>query len=181
MTGRLRMVLLGAAVPAIAGAAFAAVPADQAVAGSLLGWGLLVVADQDVRTLTVPTLLIGALALLGLAATTLLAPDRLVDHTVGMAAGGLMLLAVAWAYRRVRGRAGLGEGDVLLLACAGAWVGWRGLPSVVVLAALGGLLTAVVVIAGKPGAAVRADAVLPFAPFLCLATWLVWMWGPFHA
>ena len=49
---------------------------------------------------------------------------------------------VAYLYRKLRGRDGLGGGDAKLLAAAGAWVGASGLPQVVLIAALAGLVAA---------------------------------------
>jgi leader peptidase (prepilin peptidase)/N-methyltransferase len=76
-------------------------------------------------------------------------------------------------YRAIRGRDGLGGGDAKLLAAAGAWVGVRALPQVVLFAAIAGLVAA----AGLRIAGVRlgAQSALPFGPFLALATWLVWL------
>jgi leader peptidase (prepilin peptidase)/N-methyltransferase len=52
-------------------------------------------------------------------------------------------------------------------------VGASGLPQVVLIAALAGLVAA----AGARLAGVRlsATSALPFGPFLALATWLVWL------
>lgn len=160
-----------AAVPVLA---FSLVPLAQAPVGIALGWALLVVAIQDIRTLTVPTVLIGALTAAGLAATGVFAPQRIPDHVAGVVAGLALLAGVAWAYRRLRARDGLGEGDVLLLGCAGAWVGWQGLPSVVLLAAASALLAAAI-------RGLKGGQAMPFAPFLGLGLWLVWLLGPIHA
>ena len=67
------------------------------------------------------------LIVLGLAAAWGLAPDELWDRVAGAMCGYLLLWAVAWVYRRLRGRDGLGLGDAKLLAAAGAWVGAGGL------------------------------------------------------
>jgi leader peptidase (prepilin peptidase)/N-methyltransferase len=90
--------------------------------------------------------------------------------------GYLLLWAVAWVYRRLRGRDGLGLGDAKLLAAAGAWVGAGGLPSVLAGAAIAALAAA----GGMMLAGRRLDrhTALPFGPFLAAATWLVWLFGP---
>ena len=41
---------------------------------------------------------------------------------------------LAWGYRRLRGREGLGLGDAKLLAAGGAWLGWTQLAPVVLIA-----------------------------------------------
>ena len=73
----------------------------------------------------------------------------------------------------MRGREGLGRGDAKLLAAAGAWVGVRALPQVVLAAALAGLVAAACL--RLAGVRLGAQSALPFGPFLALATWLVWL------
>lgn len=87
---------------------------------------------------------------------------------------------IAKLYRRIRGRDGLGLGDAKLLGALGAWVGWQGLPTVVLYAAGAGLLWALARSLVRPGRFKPLDPKqrLPFGPFLCLAGWLVWLYGP---
>ena len=66
-------------------------------------------------------------------------------------------------------------GDVKLLAAAGAWVGWQGLPWLLLIAAAAAL--AVVLIAAVVRRRLTPAAPIPFGPFLCLALWLVWLYG----
>jgi leader peptidase (prepilin peptidase)/N-methyltransferase len=140
-----------------------------------LGWWLLALGWIDWRRLVLPDLLTLPLIPLGLAAIGL-APNELWDRVAGAACGYLALWAVAWLYRRARGREGLGMGDAKLLAASGAWVGASGLPSVLAGAAIAALLAAGgMMLRGK-----RLDrySALPFGPFLAGATWLVWLFGP---
>jgi leader peptidase (prepilin peptidase)/N-methyltransferase len=141
-----------------------------------LGWWLLALAWIDWRHLILPDLLTLPLIALGLAAAWVLAPGELWDRVAGAACGYLGLWLVAWAYRRLRGREGLGLGDAKLLAAAGGWVGASGLPSVLAGAAIAGLATA----GGLMATGTRLDrhSALPFGPFLAAATWLVWLLGP---
>jgi leader peptidase (prepilin peptidase) / N-methyltransferase len=141
-----------------------------------LGWWLLALGWIDWRHATLPDVLTLPLAVLGLAVAGDLEPERLWDPLLGIVCGYFALRAVAWAYRRLRGREGLGLGDAKLLAASGAWVGVTGLPSVVAGAALAALVAAgAMLLAGK-----RLDrySALPFGPFLAAATWLVWLFGP---
>ena len=143
---------------------------------ALLGLWLLVLGWIDVRRWVLPDLLTLPLVAAGLLAAILWAPAELVDRVAGAAAGYAALRLVGWAYRRWRGREGLGGGDAKLLAAAGAWIGVSGLPSVVLGAAVLGLIAAgAMAVAGHT---LRRDSALPFGPFLALATWLVWLLGP---
>jgi leader peptidase (prepilin peptidase) / N-methyltransferase len=141
-----------------------------------LGWWLLTLAWIDWRHQILPDVLTLPLIVLGLAIAGVLEPERLWDPLIGTVAGYGALWGIAWLYRRLRGREGLGLGDAKLLAAAGAWVGVTGLPSVVAGAAVAALAAAgVMMLAGR-----RLDrySALPFGPFLATATWLVWLFGP---
>jgi leader peptidase (prepilin peptidase) / N-methyltransferase len=142
---------------------------------AMLGWWLLALGWIDWRRAVLPDVLTLPLIALGLAAIAL-APDELWDRVCGAAAGFLGLWAVASLYRRLRGRDGLGLGDAKLFAASGAWVGASGLPSVLA----GGALAALAAAGGMMLTGTRLDrhATLPFGPFLALATWLVWLFGP---
>ncbi|MNT74661.1 Type 4 prepilin-like proteins leader peptide-processing enzyme [compost metagenome] len=83
---------------------------------------------------------------------------------------------LAWAYRRVRGREGLGVGDPLLLGAGGAWVGWIGLPSVLLWASLAGLSVAAGALAVRRR--LSGSDRLPFGAFLAVGLWLTWLYGP---
>ena len=72
----------------------------------------------------------------------------------------------------MRRKEGLGLGDAKLLAAAGAWLGWQMLPSVVVIAALGGL--AQVTVAGRLRSNHTADRSLALGPWLALAFFSLW-------
>ncbi|HDS9359943.1 TPA: prepilin peptidase [Enterobacter chengduensis] len=62
------------------------------------------------------------------------------DALVGAVAGYLSLWLLYWGFRLATGREGLGYGDFKLLAALGAWCGWQALPSIVLIAALSGIL-----------------------------------------
>jgi len=144
-----------------------------------LDWGfgcvLLALAWIDAEHGILPDALTLPLIPAGLLAA-LLAPEELADRALGAASGYLGLIALAWVYRRLRRREGLGGGDAKLLAAAGAWIGASGLPSVL----FGGAAAALLAAAGLAfaGREIRRDTALPFGPFLALATWLVWLFGP---
>lgn len=142
----------------------------------LFGWALLTVALVDLKSLVIPNALTLPLGALGLAAPLLWDRAALLDHAIGAAAGYPALTLVAVAYRRLRNRSGLGGGDARLLAAIGAWVAWQGLPTVVLCASLLGLCHALVLAA--QGERITAARRLPFGPHLCLAGWLVWLYGP---
>jgi leader peptidase (prepilin peptidase)/N-methyltransferase len=169
--------------PAIELAAFAvALSAVLVLSGWLLwaslalGWTLLALATIDLRHLMLPDVLTLPLVPAGLAVAWLVDPARLGDHAIGVAAGLVGFALIAWLYRRLRGREGLGLGDAKLLGAGGAWLGWQALPSVV---ALGAAIALALALAGAAaGGKLSATTRIAFGPYLALAIWVVWLYGP---
>jgi leader peptidase (prepilin peptidase)/N-methyltransferase len=106
----------------------------------------------------------------------LIDPALLAPHLASALAGFAAFAAIALAYRRLRGREGLGLGDAKLLAAAGAWLGWQALPGLVLVAALGAL--AVALARTATGGTLSATMRVAFGSYLALAFWLVWLLGP---
>jgi leader peptidase (prepilin peptidase)/N-methyltransferase len=88
-------------------------------------------------------------------------------------AGGLFL--VGWGYARIRGRQGMGLGDVKLAAMLGAFLGLQGLVLTVLLASFLGALTGIGLVSARRGNGLTA---LPFGSFLAPAAVLALFWGP---
>jgi len=141
-----------------------------------LGWTLLAMAAIDLRHYLLPDVLTLPLIPAGLAVAWALDPDLVPDHLLGAVLGFIVFAGIAWLYRRLRGRHGLGLGDAKLLAAAGAWLGWAALPSVVVIGAALALALALAQALG--GAKLALTGKLAFGPHLALAFWLVWLFGP---
>lgn len=139
----------------------------------ILGWWLLALGWIDARTWLLPDALTLPLVLAGLIEALVFDRGLLTSRALGAALGYLALRGVAYLYRRLRGRDGLGQGDAKLLAAAGAWVGVAALPQVILLAALAALGAALC--ARLAGIRLGAFSALPFGPFLALATWMVWL------
>jgi leader peptidase (prepilin peptidase)/N-methyltransferase len=142
----------------------------------VLGWWLLALAWIDARSFRLPDVLTLPLIAAGLAEAAWLEPEALTNRAVAAAAAFAALWLVARAYRTVRGREGLGLGDVKLMAAAGAWVGIAPLPIVMFTGAVLGLAYAGAL--WLRGAKLGATTKLPFGPFLAGAIWVVWMWRP---
>lgn len=175
--GPRRHVLMALAAAAIGvwAALVRATPLD-AVLTALLGWQLLLIAVVDGEHFRLPDRLTLPLLATGGLAALLLDQTAPLDALIGAAAGFAGLWLLALAYRGLRGRDGLGDGDPILLAAGGAWVGWIGLPSVLLWASAAGLsLVAARLLVGKR---VSATDRMPFGPCLAAGIWLTWMLGP---
>lgn len=145
-------------------------------AGAAFGVALLLIAVVDAEHFWLPNILTLTLGAAGLAVSLVFGPGRFIDHVIGAAIGFLALAGLAAAYKRLRGRDGLGGGDARLLAALGAWVGWAGLPSILVWASVAGLSWVLArILMRRPPA---PDTALPFGTYMAIGAWLTWLYGP---
>ena len=177
--GVMLLVHLIVAVPALLGVAGEpGLSQRQSVVGAsaVLAVALVALSTVDWLTFRLPDAITLPLAVAGFIVHWDAGQAEVISRLLAAFVGFGLLFAAAWGYERVRGRAGLGLGDAKLYAAAGAWLGFAGLPSVMVYAALAALLgVAVAMLRGNPvGMATR----LPFGPFLAIAIWIVWIYGP---
>lgn len=141
-------------------------PDAHGLAGAILGWALLLLVVLDIRHLWLPDAITLPLLALGLLAGPAPWQDRVLSAAI--AGGGLLM--VHGVYRAIRGRDGLGLGDVKLGAALGAWLSPVLLPPLLLLAAGLGLLLVVVATVGRG----RAPRAVPFGACLAVAGWLLW-------
>ena len=145
-------------------------------ASCCLGWALIALAALDMKYFLLPDFLTLPLIAAGLLANALLDHLSLFDHALGAALGYAFVRLLRFAYRSIRGREGMGLGDAKLLAAAGAWVSWTGLPSVLVIASLLGLVGVLTQL--LRGRRIDPAQHVPFGAFLGAGLWLVWLYGP---
>ena len=126
------------AAAAAGGLAFWAVPGPDGLRLALFAWMLIPIVALDGAHFWIPDRLSLPLVALGLA----FGWGPVADRLWGMAAGGGLFLLLAIGYRRLRGREGLGLGDVKLMAALGAWLGWALLPVVLLAASVIGIVMA---------------------------------------
>ncbi|MFD1627120.1 prepilin peptidase [Azospirillum griseum] len=166
---------------AVAGMAALSAPWPLTPVACLFGWALLLAALVDARCRLLPDVVTLPLLPLGLAVTGWTAPDGdwsgpVIAHALAALLGYALFAGLAAAYRRLRGRDGLGLGDAKLLAVAGAWVGVEGLPSVVLLAAVSALAVTLARAALR-GDRLSGGASIAFGPYLAVVLWLIWLVG----
>ena len=171
-----RLPLIVASAIAIAIWALEVVPGPLGMLTALLGWWLLLIAILDAEHFWLPDRLTIPLGLFGLIVAFFHDAANWLDHAIGAVAGFLALAGIAFVYQRLRGREGLGGGDPRLLAAGGAWVGWMGLPSVLVWASAAALT--VVLINALRGRQVALAQRIPLGTYLALGIWLTWLYGP---
>lgn len=96
------------------------------------------------------------------------------DAIIGAAAGYLSLWSVYWAFKLLTGKEGMGYGDFKLLAALGAFTGWQGLPTIIILSSLVGAVVGISLILLKKNESSQA---IPFGPYLAVAGWVTLMYG----
>jgi leader peptidase (prepilin peptidase)/N-methyltransferase len=147
----------------------------------LVTWSLVALTGIDVDhqllpdDITLPLLWAGLLAAVifgaGEGQSIPVAPR---DAIVGAASGYLSLWTVYHLFRLVTGKEGMGYGDFKLFAALGAWLGWRLLPLVILLAAATGAVIGILMIVARGR---DRAAPMPFGPYLAAAGWLAMLYG----
>lgn len=146
----------------------------QAGAALLFTWALVAASAIDLDHRLLPDSITLPLMWLGLLVSvngTFVPPATAI---LGAAAGYGVLWLVFQLFRLATGKEGMGYGDFKLLAAIGAWVGWQGLPVVILLSSVVGSVVGVVLIAtlGR-----GRDYQIPFGPYLAAAGWIGLLWG----
>jgi len=173
-----RRAVLGALALAGVGASVWAAPGMEGAFGAALALTALTIAAIDARRHIIPdglSLLAFALGVASIAAAHRLdAFAPIVDALTRAAAMAALFWAFRAAYGALRGREGMGLGDVKLAAVAGVWLEWTQLPIAVEIAALSALAF-VLVRRWALREPIDGLAKLPFGAFFAPAIWLTWL------
>ena len=161
-------------------------PLGSAAARFVLCAALFTIGLIDYDWRIIPNIITFPGVVVGLASAALLMPDEVgwQSALIGIALGAGVLFMIGYLYEMVRGREGVGMGDVWLLAMIGAFLGWPGVVFTLffgsMLGVVGGLTMA---LGGQGGAEPLGDPTtdlpetdvsilrteIPFGPFLALA------------
>jgi leader peptidase (prepilin peptidase)/N-methyltransferase len=156
----------------------AVAPGALGITGAGLALIMLAIALADARHMLIPDELSAtALALALVRAGLENAHEALASVAMATSRGlilALAFLALRAVYRRLRGREGIGLGDVKLAGVAGAWLDWTTVPLVIEIAALAAISTYVTrqFLLARP---IHAASRMPFGLFLAPAIWLGWL------
>jgi leader peptidase (prepilin peptidase)/N-methyltransferase len=93
---------------------------------------------------------------------------------VGAIAGYLSLWSVYHLFRLLTGKEGMGYGDFKLFAALGAWLGWKMLLPIILIAAGVGAVVGIAILALRRQ---NRSTPIAFGPFLAAAGWLMLMFG----
>jgi leader peptidase (prepilin peptidase) / N-methyltransferase len=171
---RAHLAIVGAGI-IIGIASLAALPGPEGLAGAVFGWILLALLVLDVEHFWLPDRLTYPLLATGLLAG-LWVPPAFADRLIGCGAGFVSLAVIAYGYRAVTGRIGLGGGDPRLFAGIGAWLGWFALPFVLLMASVLGLV--LVAYDRLSGHRIDRHSRIPLGALLAAAAWIFWLVSP---
>ncbi len=97
-----------------------------------------------------------------------------ISSVLGILFGYFLPFVIYKFHYSYTGKEGMGHGDFKLLAGLGAWLGWKLVPIILFFAAITGLIYAFFLIVFKK---IGKDSLMPFAPFLSLAGWILMFYG----
>ena len=124
---------------------------------------LLVVAGTDLSHKIIPNAITFPGMVLGLLSATTILPLGFFNGLLGLLVGGGILWLLAWASPFLFGKAGMGGGDIKLLAMIGAFLGWKPAVMTIMVGSFLGSLVGISLIAAK---VIRREDYIPFGPFL---------------
>jgi leader peptidase (prepilin peptidase)/N-methyltransferase len=167
-----------AAGPVAVAASLAGAPGVAGWLGAGLALVMVAIAAIDARHFIIPDSLNAAGLALGFLHAAALGEGGVANVVAAAALRGaalaLMFQALRTFYLRLRGRQGIGLGDVKLAAVAGAWLGWIAMPIAIEIAAVSALAVYATrhFIFRRP---IRATTRLPFGLFFAPAIWIGWL------
>jgi leader peptidase (prepilin peptidase)/N-methyltransferase len=150
---------------------------DQFFMHALFGMVLVAIivplAIIDLNRMVLPDKLNLLLAGFGFAHSLVLGNPSLIDAMLGAIASAACLKLVMIVYRQLRSVDGLGRGDYKFVSAAGLWIGWQGLPLMLLVASVSALLA--IFVSALRRRNLNRFAMVPFGPFLGLGTISAWL------
>lgn len=97
-----------------------------------------------------------------------------INSFIGLLLGGGPLLAIGWAWEKLRHVEAMGGGDVKLMGMVGSFLGWKGALLTIMLGALVGSIAGLILIVLNRH---KMEKVIPFGPYLALGTLVTAFYG----
>jgi len=148
-----------------------------ALAALVLTWFLIALTFIDIDHQLLPDSLTFLLLWIGLTLSLWGMTPISVDlraSVIGAIAGYVSLWSVYHLFKLITGKEGMGYGDFKLFAALGAWLGWKMLLPIIMIAAAVGALVGIIMLSTQKQS--RATPIA-FGPFLAAAGWLMLMFG----
>ncbi len=126
---------------------------------------LIVITFIDLRHMIIPDIISIPGIIAGIVSSIILPHIHIIDSIIGLVAGGGSFYLIALIFLNIKGKEGMGGGDIKLIAMIGAWMGWRPLPIVVLISSIMGIII------GGGALLVSGEGLkkrIPFGPFLSM-------------
>lgn len=135
----------------------------------------LVISTSDLRTMEIrPEYTVIAALVAGLA--NVVSGERTITSVLlGLVIGGGIIFILAYGWKIITGRLGMGEGDIWIAAAVGALVGYPLIFAALFLAVVIGAVVGVIIVAGQQKK--ELSVAIPFGPFLAIGGVLALVWG----
>lgn len=144
----------------------------QLLFGTLLIGLVLTLAITDFRKMILPNKINLLFAAVGACQSLALEHPGPLNALIGSMLGAVLFYSIAISFYRLRGIQGLGRGDQKFVAAAGLWVGWQGLPLLLLIATTSALAFIGYLALSRSDFDVSAR--FPFGPFLGFGTFVTW-------
>ena len=170
--------LIAAAISTAVCVSLVIAPGTIGLLGAGLALIMLAIAVIDWRSFIIPDWLNVAGIVLAIVYAAVREPEAIGQAVaVAMLRGlalALVFFSLRYGYAKLRGRQGLGFGDVKLAFVAGTWLDWMTIPIAIELAAFAAITTYVLrqLILGQP---ISATTRMPFGLFFAPAIWICWV------
>ncbi len=145
-------------------------PAHAYLVSSLI---VIIFVDLEFRIIPDKITLPGIVA--GLVAAIFVSPPGIVNALIGFLVGGGALLALAYLGEWLFKKEAMGGGDIKMAAMLGVFVGWQKVLLIFMGGAVIGMIVSIVwMLVSKK---VRAERIIPFGPFLAMASFVIVAYG----
>jgi len=138
----------------------------------IVGPALVIITAIDIKHKIIPDAITLPGIVFGLVAGSYLFGFK--NSIIGLFTGGSIFLITSEIYYRIRGRRGIGGGDIKFISAVGALLGWQQMVLVIFLSSLIGSIAGLIGIVTKKN---NLGSQIPFGPFLAFATLLAYFSG----
>ena len=139
--------------------------------GMLLGVLLMLLSYIDIQTFKIPDWLNGIILLVGILYN--ISIDQLWLPFISFLIAFVFFYSVSIIYTKIRGRQGLGGGDIKLFACGAIWLMPYYLPLVLLISSTSALIYALLSSLYDR----KKQDIVPYGPFLALGIWISFLFG----
>ena len=135
---------------------------------------LVIIALIDLKTQYIYDVTVVPLAMLGLVFSFFIPGQTPLLALAGFLTGGAIFLTIAFLSRLYYNKEGMGMGDVKLAAAIGAFLGWRSVIMMAIVAVILGAVIGVILLVTKKK---KRQDYIPLGPFLVLGTIVILLVG----